>query len=119
MWAVANYYFKQMVGLTSNQRIGLPDHQSQKWTNGFVWKGIFVRLIPCSKSAPLKRELHALKGIHIELDELRAIGKTLAKDFHLKSSGLQSHADIILPLISSFENCGFMLYGSPHISNPI
>lgn len=48
----------------------LPSPISKKWTEGFNFQGIFVRMLPYSDSYFVRNEIKALKYMQNELMEL-------------------------------------------------
>lgn len=66
VWAVGYFYFQNKF---EKNNFGLPPHDNDAWIEGFMWKGVYFRLVPLEQSYLLKREVEALKHISIELDE--------------------------------------------------
>jgi hypothetical protein len=113
-WALAQAY------LTGKavKKCGLPKIQSKSWTEGFEWKGVYVKVLPFEDAYFVLNELTALKYCQTELLELACLTPELASGEGVKSPNLQSekfHEDLILPLLSSIRINGFLLFASPVI----
>lgn len=63
-----------MLGEEVNKlRNKLPAHISRKWTDGFLFNGVHVRMLPMSDASFVRNEMKALKYIQNELMELSQI----------------------------------------------
>jgi len=107
VWALGQYYFNQKYEGAFN----LPKYNNRLWNDGFVWKGIFIRVLPYEDAYFVRNELQALKFIHTELLELGSLSTQLQAQY----SKEHLHKDVILPLLSAISNNGFFLYASPVI----
>ncbi len=118
----------------------LPSAGSKLWSAGFVWKGVFLRLLSKKGAKGLKAEIKALKHLAIEYFQSDFLIKYYdcqqVQSFHSQKhynnsdlnaqekpqllnhqipSVLQQYSTIalVLPLISYVESSSWVLYGSP------
>lgn len=68
VWAVSHYYFENHM-FESKTSFGLPPPDNDAWIDGFMWKGVYFRLIPALQAPLIKQEIEALKHISLELEE--------------------------------------------------
>ena len=56
VWAVATYYFNRMAE-TEVTNVGLPDPDNKKWFEGFVWRGVYFKLLPYEEAYYIRNEI--------------------------------------------------------------
>jgi hypothetical protein len=66
VWAVSYFYFEKPFGANT---FGLPPHDNDAWIEGFLWKGIYFRLVPMEHMSLIQQEVEALKRITLEIEE--------------------------------------------------
>ena len=108
VWAIAQYYF---LGKHEN-KFGLPKTGVKRWTEGFEFKGVFIKVLPYEDAYYLRNELQALKYVQLELLELTSLSAPLSQQHQVKET---LHKDVLLPLITGVAFNGFYLYGTPVI----
>ena len=82
----------------------LPHHESEKWREGHVWKGVFIQVFPIVEADHVMQEIKAQGEAQIELMQMNSaeMPPQLAKQ-------------IVVPLIAAVK-CGcFLLYATPQI----
>ncbi|KAL4472690.1 hypothetical protein ABPG74_018639 [Tetrahymena malaccensis] len=88
----------------------LPEAFSPLWLRGFIWKGVYFRLLSKKKAKHVKCELKALKHIGLEY---------LQNDSSFKLNNIMNQSPIfinyLLPFISIVETSSFVIYGTPYI----
>ncbi len=68
-WALAQSYFHKNL----DSQFNLPKHNNKKWTDGFEWKGLFIRVLPYEDAYFVHNEMQALKYVQTELMELASL----------------------------------------------
>ena len=96
----------------------LPSLISKKWTEGFNFRGVFIRMMPYSDSYFIRQEMKALKYMENELRELEFIQNNDRPTMFSQYSGHQAPSifqKLIVPLLNGIECGGFFLFASPTI----
>jgi len=88
--------------------VPLPSVTSSAWHNGFIYKGVFFKLLPRAEGYRVRRELKALKSLYVELENSR---QNVLKEILGEKSGV----NLLFPLLAVSEFGGQTLYGSPVI----
>ena len=99
MWALAHQYFKSY-----NLKKDLPKQDSQRWSEGFSYKGVFVQILPTEDSHHVVLEMRGLNQIQIELNQLLNCPENS-----------KIAAQIIVPLITTVKCGAFLIYATPVI----
>ena len=110
-WAVGYFYFTNSF---QNEKFGLPSQKEDAWIEGFIWKGVYFRLIPLQQVDLFNREMEAIKHISLELEEWFSLEKSYSQRFN-KDIEDSYHRKIIPPLLSITEWGSYAIYGSPVI----
>lgn len=109
-----NHLYNQLKSLKTR----LPSPISRKWTEGFSFQGVFFRMLPQSDAYYIKNEMRGLKYIQTELLELTQIHNSIREKSPHLASEKSIYKQLILPLLSSVECGGFVLFASPIIYIP-
>jgi hypothetical protein len=111
VWAVSYFYFENTLDPGA---FGLPPHKNDAWVEGFMWKGVYFRIVPWEQLHFIKQEMQALKHITLELDEWLSLEEKYQQRFGLDTS--ESYHKRIVPPLLSISECGsFAIYGTPEI----
>lgn len=111
VWAVCYFYFENTLDPNT---FGLPPHKNDAWVEGFMWKGVYFRIVPWEQLHFIKQEIEALKHITLELDEWFSLEEKYQQRFDLDTS--ESYHKRIIPPLLSISECGsFAIYGTPEI----
>jgi len=101
----------------------LPDALSTAWLEGFIWKGVFLKLYSKKDGEQLKREIKSLKHLGVEYLQTEASTRFVEQHTHSthnisellepgKSSASQI-INVILPLVCTVESSSWILLGTP------
>lgn len=112
VWAVSHFYFENH--LFSSKKYGLPMVEDDAWVDGFMWKGIYFRLVPLLQATQIKQEIQALKHITLELEECFSLEDNYSKKFGVNTDD-SFHKRIIPPLLSISECGSYAIYGAPEM----
>ena len=124
VWAMSRFYFGFDEFRNMRAALHLPPHEAPLWREGFLWKGVYFRLLARAEAKFLKQEMLGLKYAALELDTLQqSFSKKLNKrKAHIAGGGparsaSKARATMIthtfLPLLSYGESGAFLLYGTP------
>jgi hypothetical protein len=92
----------------------LPKVGAKAWSDGFEFKGVFIRVLPYEDAQFIRNEIKALRYTQLELLEL----KSLTKTSHFQRQLSTLHLELILPLLAAVSCGGFYLYATPIINLP-
>ena len=106
-----------------NYYADFPDLFSPAWQEGFIWKGVYLKLYSKNKAQQLKRELKVLKHMGVEYLQTETLLK-LSEAHHSISLNPNESLDaskptnlqilnILLPLICTIESSSWVLLGTP------
>lgn len=80
------------------------------WLKGFIWRGVYLRVVSKKQGKHVKSEMKALKHVGVEY---------LQNDCSFKITSIPGLSAVfinyILPLMSYVETASFILYGTPYI----
>lgn len=104
--------------------VDLPDPFSPVWQNGFVWKGVFLKLYSKKEAAQIKKEMKVLK--HLAVECLQAETSIKISDAFPQGNSLNPNestdnskqapsqfVNFILPLMCTVESSSWVLFGTP------
>ena len=111
----------------------LPHHASPIWFEGFIWRGVYLKMFSRVNGKKIKAEIKGLKNIAIEYLQTESsfkidfqnIMKDKINDNSLFDVNLKNdpnncpfkYVNFIMPLICYIESPSWMLLGSPIIYN--
>ena len=101
----------------------LPEAMSAAWQEGFIWKGVYLRLYSKKEAEQLKREMKALKHLGVEYLQTEATtriveGSTYStnniSEILEQGKGATSQIiNVLLPLFCTVESSSWVLLGTP------
>lgn len=100
----------------------LPDAVSMAWQEGFIWKGVFLKLYSKKEAEKLKKEMKALKHLGVEYLQTEAGSRNVDMMSHsahniseISDTGKQGNhvVTVLLPLVCTVESSSWVLLGTP------
>ena len=111
----------------------LPHHTSPLWFEGFIWRGVYLKMYSRVEGKRIKAEIKALKNLAVEylqtessfkLDFQNIMKEKMNENSFLdvnfktdQTHGAFKYVNFILPLICFVESPSWVLLGSPIIYN--
>ena len=113
IWSIAIYYIHCNTNTSLFQEIKppLPMNNSDEWSNGFEWKGLYIRVLTQYKRIKkLKREIKALNALFfeyiqlIENTKLNEVDNLLSNDFIFPLIGYCEYEDKVIMVSAVIHN---------------
>ena len=113
IWSIAIYYIHCNTNTNLFQEIKppLPMNNSDEWSNGFEWKGLYIRVLTQYKRIKkLKREIKALNALFfeyiqlIENTKLNEVDNLLSNDFIFSLIGYCEYEDKVIMVSAVIHN---------------
>ena len=94
----------------NNNFIHKLNNNIELWKNGFKWKNLYIKVIPCEKAKLLINEIKALNYFFFEYLQLIDTNSIIKKNNYIKKAQLSYN--IIFPLIGYSKIANYILFVS-------